>query len=87
MSYSVVVAKSAKKDISKLTPMVQKRIKQKIIFYAAQKNPLEFASPLSNSKDGQYRWRIGTYRVIFDVSGSIIAILKVQHRKDVYRSK
>jgi mRNA interferase RelE/StbE len=31
------------------------------------------------------RLRVGDYRVIFDVDGNILDIIKVAHRKDVYK--
>lgn len=32
-----------------------------------------------------YRLRIGDYRVIFDSDGTVILVILVAHRKDVYR--
>ncbi|MCK4791223.1 MAG: type II toxin-antitoxin system RelE/ParE family toxin [Desulfobacteraceae bacterium] len=34
---------------------------------------------------GTYRFRIGDYRVIFDIEGEEIVVLRVGHRKDIYR--
>ncbi|MBI4035711.1 type II toxin-antitoxin system RelE/ParE family toxin [Candidatus Daviesbacteria bacterium] len=49
-------------------------------------NPLIFAEVLTNSKIGKYRFRIGVYRVVFDLEvENIIMILDVDHRKDIYR--
>ncbi len=87
MRYSIVFAKNAKKDISNLTPQVQKRIKQKLSYFIELENPLSLAIQLSGNKDGQYRWRVGTYRIIFDVGDGKIVILRIQHRRDVYRKK
>ena len=33
---------------------------------------------------GCYRVRTGDYRVVFEVEGDTITILRVSHRKDVY---
>jgi len=34
---------------------------------------------------GTYRFRIGDYRVIFDIEGKDIVALRVGHRRDIYR--
>jgi mRNA interferase RelE/StbE len=34
---------------------------------------------------GGYRFRIGDYRVIFDIEGDEIVVLRVGHRKEIYR--
>ena len=49
------------------------------------RDPLRYAVRLSDSKIGQYRFRIGDYRIVFDLAENTIIILAVGHRKDVYR--
>ncbi len=85
MEYRVILAKSAKKDIKKLAPLLRGRLRTKITFHVEQENPLAFASPLKEPADAQYRFRVGNYRVLFDVEGDTIVILRVQHRREVYR--
>lgn len=85
MNYKIVVTKHAAKDISKLFMPVQKRVKKKLQQILTQPDPLVNSKTLTNSRYGDYRWRIGDYRVVFDVDGDVIVILQVQHRKDVYR--
>lgn len=64
---------------------VQIRIIEKLDYFCSQDNPLDFAEPLTHSSLGQYRFRIGDYRVSFDVEGEILVIHDVDHRKDIYR--
>jgi len=54
-------------------------------FFERQEDPLIFAKALTKPADAQYRFRVGNYRILFDVEGSNIIILLVQHRKDIYR--
>ena len=77
--------KPALKDIAKLPAAFKQRLGAKLQWYAAQDNPLAFASPLKEPADAQYRFRVGNYRVLFDVEGDTIVILRVQHRREVYR--
>jgi mRNA interferase RelE/StbE len=54
-------------------------------FYASQENPLTFAKRLVAVREGQFRFRIGDYRVIFDVAKDSIYVLKIAKRSDVYK--
>lgn len=78
-------SKSAIIDLQLLPRDIQKRIAQKMKFYAGVENPLRFSEHLTDHKDAQFRFRIGEYRLKFDVVDNIIFILKIKHRKDVYR--
>lgn len=86
MKYRLEISGKAKKDIQSLDSVVQKRIAVKLKFFLAQDDPLSFSKKLVNSKDGDYRWRVGHYRVIFDVNDGVMLILRVQHRGQVYKT-
>ena len=73
------------REFSKLPRKIQIQIKNKMDFYMSQEDPLYFAEHLNNFELGEYRFRIGNYRVTFDVSDDTVKILKVAHRKDVYK--
>jgi mRNA interferase RelE/StbE len=76
----------AAKNISKLPTLVKKRIATKLQFYMDMTDPLSQAKPLVNpSKGGQYRFRVGDYRIVFDIQGNVFLVLYVEHRRDVYR--
>ena len=61
--------KSAIIDLQSLPRDIQKRIAQKMKFYADAVNPLRFAQRLTDYKDANFRFRIGEYRIKFDVIG------------------
>lgn len=85
-AFVLLYKKQAVKDIQKLPKQVQKRLKTKLEWFINQENPLKFASPLTKPADADYRFRVGSYRILFDIEGSNkVAILHVQHRRDVYR--
>jgi len=73
------------KEFSKLPKKAQLQIKQKLELYMSATSPLDFAEHLTDFELGEYRFRIGDYRVAFDVENNTIKILKVGHRKDVYK--
>lgn len=72
-------------ELSKLPRKVQIQIKQKLELYMSAPEPLKFAEHLTDFELGEYRFRIGDYRVAFDVENDTAKILKVGHRKDIYK--
>ena len=64
---------------------VQKRIAKKMRFYGSVQNPLKHAKKLTFYELGDFRFRIGDYRVIFDVKKNRIYVLKIQKRDEVYK--
>ncbi len=84
-AYRLLYKKPAAKDIAKLSGQVQKRLKQKLEWFIEQADPLQFTEPLTRPADAQYRFRVGDYRVLFDVEDKALIILHIQHRREVYR--
>jgi mRNA interferase RelE/StbE len=83
MSYSLVYTHSAAKDIAKLDSIAKKRLKKKLELLAS--DPHHYSKKLVNSCIGTYRYRVGDYRVIFDLDGDSIVVLRVGHRREIYR--
>ena len=83
MKYRLVYTKRALRDIEKLDIVVKKQISSKILLLA--KNPLKNAKKLIDFRLGQYRWRIGNHRIIFDIEESNIVVLRIRHRKEIYK--
>ena len=71
------------KDWEDLDKEIRDRIAAKLREYS--KNPFKYARKLIHPKIGTYRFRIGDWRVIFDIDGENIVILRVGHRKDIYK--
>ncbi len=68
-------------ELNKLEGPIRRRIFNRID--KLSDNP--FLGDIKKLKgDDSFRLRIGDYRVIFEVNGNIITILKVGHRKNVY---
>ncbi len=83
MAFEVNFSEKAAKEFRKLEKHVQKRIVEKLTEYAANEN-LSEAKKLAHPSLGQWRYRIGDYRIIFDLSGKEMQVLKVAHRSEVY---
>lgn len=79
-------AKKASRLFAKIPHEMQKRIIAKLDWYGDQEEPLGFAEPLTDFGIGEYRFRVGDYRIIFDLDNEgDILILLVGHRRDIYR--
>lgn len=87
MVFRLEISDQALADLQTLDVAVAKRIATKLRWFAAQTNPLRFAEHLTDSPYGQYRFRIGDYRAMFDVKRGIIMvleILRIKHRNVAY---
>lgn len=75
---------AAAKQMRALDGSVQTQIRQKLAQYA--QNPVSLANQVKRLKgSGALRLRVGDYRVIFTEDGQILLILRVGHRKNVYK--
>jgi mRNA interferase RelE/StbE len=82
----MVFAGSSKKDIGKLDRVTRQRIAKKLQYFLEQEDPLVYARQLVHSNIGSYRFRVGHYRIVFDVDGNTLQVLSIKHRKDAYKS-
>ena len=85
MSYKIEFAKQAAKQFKALPRQEQQRLKIKINNLADDPRPSGVVK-LSGEKD-LYRIRGGNYRIVYSIQDArlLILIVKIGHRKDVYR--
>lgn len=88
MSTEIIYSNKAAKSLKKLERDPAKKIVNKIKFYANQDDILASAKKLQSPFNGLYRYRIGEYRVIFEIDAKgamkILIVLDIKHRKDAY---
>ncbi len=88
MTYDLLYSKQAIKDLKKLDPYTKRLVKAWI-----EKNLLNCTNPrahgkaLTANRTGQWRYRIGDYRLICHIDDDklIILALNVGHRRIVYK--
>ncbi len=85
MKYTLIYTQRAERDITGLDSRTKERIGKTLLRY--KEEPLRYAEKLSDSRLGTYRFRIGDYRVVFDIEGDEIVVLRVGHRREIYRRK
>ena len=83
--YSIEISRTAEKQLEKLNRDDQRRVGRAILALADDPHPQ--GSRKLTGYDDVFRSRVGRYRVLYSISGKtlIIIILKIGHRKDVYR--
>jgi len=89
MGYTLEFSTKAKRDLKKLSPGIATRILQKLAWLRTVDDPVRFGKVLQGKDGVQVRFRIGKYRVIATVDTmrgqAHLTIVRIQHRKDVYR--
>ena len=83
-SYRLLIKPSAAKELQALPAKDRKRVVTKIEGLASDSRP-PGAEKLSGAE--KYRLRQGDYRVLYsvDLAQKILVIVKIGHRRDVYR--
>ncbi len=84
MTYKIVPTPKFAKNFKKLDPFVRKQIKSYL--NRVTENPRAKGKALVANRTGQWRYRIGAYRVIVNIQDNelIILALEVGHRRDIY---
>ncbi|MDP3012980.1 MAG: type II toxin-antitoxin system RelE/ParE family toxin [Candidatus Subteraquimicrobiales bacterium] len=82
-TYRLIYTNRAVKDIEKLDIVAKRRLKKALEKLAL--SPQTHSSKLIDPKIGEYRFKVGNHRVIFDLVGEEIVILRVGHRREIYR--
>lgn len=88
MSYKIVFSEKAKKQLKKL----DKHIAALIIGWLEKniegsENPRIQGKGLTENRAGEWRYRIGDYRVICEIQDEkvIVLVLDVGHRREIYK--
>jgi mRNA interferase RelE/StbE len=83
LAYNVVYKKSVQRDLKKLSKAEARRILNQIeedLSKNADAYPV-----LKGQFAGLRKYRVGDYRVIYAILGEDALVLRIGHRKDVYK--
>lgn len=83
MTYRLVLTSRALKDLKGINEENRKLIISKLKEFSI--NPFLYSKKLSNPKIGTYRFRMGNFRIIFDIDRKNIVVLRIGDRKDIYK--
>ncbi|WP_449407408.1 type II toxin-antitoxin system RelE family toxin [Microbacterium maritypicum] len=85
MTYSVVVAPAAIRQLRKMDAVARRRIQAAIDLLA--ENPRPPAATRLVNFEGEWRVRVGDYRIVYDIHDRelLVLVLSTAHRREVYR--
>ncbi|MEI6707613.1 MAG: type II toxin-antitoxin system RelE/ParE family toxin [Methylococcales bacterium] len=85
MAYDIIIKPSAEKSFAKLPKAQQIKIINAIENLAINPRPQGFKKLKSTAE--LYRIRVGDYRVIYSIDNNvlIITVVKIGHRKEIYK--
>jgi len=85
-AFQVILMPEAQADIKRLDPAVQMRILDKLNWLGENARLLRHQALQGQEWSGCFKYRIGNYRIIYQVDWSAerLLVLKVGHRRDVY---
>lgn len=80
----LTLSRSAQKDLDRLSDDIILKISDKL--YDLAGNPYMFGSEKLKDNKG-YRVRIGDYRIVYLIDKTLktVTVIKVKHRREVYR--
>jgi len=88
MTYQVRFEKRAQKTLKKMDKhqagIIMAWIKKNLV---GTTNPREYGKGLTVNRTGEWRYRIGDYRIISHINDETITILilEIGHRRDIYK--
>ena len=87
MSYTVTFLPSARRELAALPKDGQRRLANRID--GLREDPRPPGAKQLQVEDRLYRLRVGDYRVIYSIENRrlVILVVRVGHRRDVYRKR
>lgn len=84
MAYTVILRRTAEKELDRLLEKIHRRITNKLL--ELESDPRPYGVQKLHGDEG-YRIRIGDYRVLYliDDNAKTVEIVSVGHRREVYR--
>ena len=79
----VMITGRAIKDLADIDDVMKTRIAARLQELAL--DPLKHSRHLSDPRIGSYRARVGDHRIVFDIEGDELVVLRIGNRKTIYR--
>ena len=83
MAYSITYKKSVSRDLAKLSKSEARRIIEKLDRELPRK--ADTCPVLKGRFAGLRKYCVGDYRIVFAILKDEVLVLRISHRKDIYR--
>ena len=80
--FTLVISNRFRRDLRRLDAQVHRRVLAALD--ALQTNPYQ-GQQLTDMPIGQWRIRVGDYRIRYDIEADRVLLYRVRHRRDIYR--
>lgn len=86
MTYRITLAPPTARQLRKLDPQARRRIQAALELLAVEPRPPAATQLVGGS--GEWRVRTGDYRIVYEIEDDhlLVLVLRVGHRREVYRS-
>jgi mRNA interferase RelE/StbE len=83
--YTVQLAPAAKRQLRKLDRSIQERVVRRL--EKLEKDPRPPGVEKMEGDESTYRIRMGEYRIVYEIRDKVLVVLvlKVGHRREIYR--
>jgi mRNA interferase RelE/StbE len=87
VNYSLLIAESAEKTLSKLPKRDKEKIVEKIEALGTDPRPIGYTKLKGSTKNVLYRIRHGDYRIIYTVKDEklLVLVVEIGNRREIYR--
>jgi mRNA interferase RelE/StbE len=87
VTYSVVLAPAAERQLRKLDAVGRRRVQAAIDLLATEPRPPAARQLVGGA--GEWRVRTGDFRIIYEIQDQhlLVLVIKVGHRRDVYENR
>ena len=88
MPWKVEFEREAEKELNRIDQQHAKRI-LKYLFerIASPDDPRRFGEALKQNLSGLWKYRVGNYRIVYNLYKESILVLRIGHRKNIYKEK
>ena len=86
--YTIIIKKSAEKSLHRISqPRILEAVLERIASLAVDPRPADCKELKTKKEPILYRISVGDYRIVYIIRDSelVILVIRVGHRKDVYR--
>ena len=86
--YTIRFAPMANRNFDRLPAQIRWRVRAAIDRLAVNPRPPGVRKLSGNNNEGDYRIRVGQYRVLYDINDAeiLVYIVRIGHRREVYRN-
>ena len=87
MRWQIEFEKTALDTLKKLDKPIRTQIEKYLDKLAEIENPRQRGKGLTGSRSGQWRYRVGDYRLICEIRDEVLVVLvlEIGHRSNIYR--